>query len=65
MKYISKSTKWNKENITKRPPQKPQINSLSREHTRAIHFSLSHKINPSLKIICVHPFAGAKTSWSK
>jgi hypothetical protein len=65
MKYINKSIKSSKESITKRPNKKPQIKPLSGEHTRAIHFSLSPKISPNLKIRSVHPFAGAKTTWSK
>jgi hypothetical protein len=65
MKYISKSKKCIKEDITKRPNQKPQTSSLSGKHTRAIKISLRPKTNPSLKIRCVHLYAGAKTTWSK
>jgi hypothetical protein len=36
-----------------------------REHTRAIKIFSKSQINPSLKIRCVHPCAGAKTTWSK
>jgi hypothetical protein len=38
MKSISKATKLSKRNITNRPHKNPQINSLSGEHPRAIHF---------------------------
>jgi hypothetical protein len=36
MKYINKATKCSKGSFTKKAQQKPQNNSLSGEHTRAI-----------------------------
>jgi hypothetical protein len=65
LNYIIRSTKYSKGGITKRayknPKSIPQVESTLEP---SFFFSKS-KISPNLKIRSVHPFVGAKTTWSK
>jgi hypothetical protein len=65
MKSISKSTKFSKKKIAKRPNKNLNLVHQVESTLEHLKISLSPKNHPRPKIKGVHLCAGAKTPWSK